>query len=742
MNVRYGVGVGTAVAGAHSIALIDGGPSDAVALEISASTAAGERAAEALSRLLALGLGDLGSFGWVVVEDGRAHIVLRGEVQARVDTHDGSVHAASGAGLSTWREHVFDDVVSIVLSLGAVVGDGNLPFELQGGTAPAGSIAVTLTHPLDLQVGPETAPVEADEHVESAPDTAAAPAPAGPVLITMVPPGPVTDPESARSTERAGRGAGDDLEASLFAPTTTRPHLHAQDVPVPATAEATDAITDADADADADERIDVAPIDDLSLDGPTSGPADAAADPPPPAPRFLAPTIEVMPAQPRVVPDPPHPGVDAEASLPTRLVEPAPTMPEPTVESEPAPVPVVEESAVDRAVERELEAALEQVPEPEPEPEPEPAPEPEPVAPDVWPPPPPAAGSDLDEAFGELLGATRAWSTATPPAPPTPPEPTDEGTGGPPTSSATPSPATRSVPEVSPSTRPWDDGTAVPPVVAAPPAPPAPPARPAPPRAMPHGALPAAPPHASATPATPAPPVAPGGAPPASGSGFISSLPTWGPPRPGAPGRSPGGGPPAGAPPAPTAPPAPASTSWSGPADEDPLADVTVARGRRPTAPTAGAPPIQAVHCAAGHPNPLYADRCRQCNGPIEDRIIVTIPRPPLGTLVFDDGTRVTLDGPMLLGRKPSVSPAQAAALVRPIAVADPDHSLSRSHLEVRVAEWQVQIVDCDSMNGSFVEIAGRAPFRLHPGEAYPVPIGCSVTLGDQVRFVLTADPR
>ena len=28
-------------------------------------------------------------------------------------------------------------------------------------------------------------------------------------------------------------------------------------------------------------------------------------------------------------------------------------------------------------------------------------------------------------------------------------------------------------------------------------------------------------------------------------------------------------------------------------------------------------------------------------------------PRPPLGVLVFDDGTRVTLDGDYVLGREP-----------------------------------------------------------------------------------------
>jgi hypothetical protein len=149
-------------------------------------------------------------------------------------------------------------------------------------------------------------------------------------------------------------------------------------------------------------------------------------------------------------------------------------------------------------------------------------------------------------------------------------------------------------------------------------------------------------------------------------------------------------------------------------------------------------PEVQAVRCPSGHLNPPHAHACRVCGVVIEDRAVTTASRPSLGELRFDDGQVVPLDRGVLVGRKP-VAPSiqrQGGLVPHLVTLDDPDRMLSRVHLEVRLEDWQVSVIDQDSRNGTSVEIPGRSPITLRPGEPQLISPGTRTTLGDGMAFV------
>lgn len=184
--------------------------------------------------------------------------------------------------------------------------------------------------------------------------------------------------------------------------------------------------------------------------------------------------------------------------------------------------------------------------------------------------------------------------------------------------------------------------------------------------------------------------------------------------------------------------PVPSSTAagGSGAEVEDGLT-ISVAELRAAVAaggrgPTGDGPAVQAVACPEGHLNPPHADLCRICATRISDRHVQTVARPSLGRLRFDDGLVVELDRTVVLGRRPTPATPGTGAVTVP----DDDRALSRNHAEVRVVDWQVFVVDCDSTNGTCVEIPGQPVAQLRPHDPYLITGGTAVSLGDVVRFV------
>ncbi len=188
-------------------------------------------------------------------------------------------------------------------------------------------------------------------------------------------------------------------------------------------------------------------------------------------------------------------------------------------------------------------------------------------------------------------------------------------------------------------------------------------------------------------------------------------------------------------------PPAPAPVATASAADtgdhEPDSHTISIAdlRARQAAGGASSGPTVQAVHCTAMHPNPPHSDRCRTCDAHILDHSVRTISRPSLGELHFDDGQIIPLDRPVVVGRKPADDALVGGEAARAVRLSDPDSLLSRTHLEVRLVDWQVQIVDRDSMNHTFVALPGKPPTQLRPAEPFPIPPATIVRLGDAATF-------
>lgn len=221
-------------------------------------------------------------------------------------------------------------------------------------------------------------------------------------------------------------------------------------------------------------------------------------------------------------------------------------------------------------------------------------------------------------------------------------------------------------------------------------------------------------------------------------------------------------------PPAPVRPAAPAASgsvpaaapSW--PADSpvnamapgatastaDDASDRTVIRGVSAGSATRGdalpAPPsdllggIRFVRCQAGHPSPVHAEHCRTCSQPVIDTTVHVATSLVIARLVFDDGTIIELDRPQIIGRSPTVSAdSHLGDLVGLHAIPDPEHQLSRSHLEVALDDWSITVTDLGSINGTWLTNPGKEPVRLRPNTPYMVVLGAQVQLSDIARFVV-----
>lgn len=169
--------------------------------------------------------------------------------------------------------------------------------------------------------------------------------------------------------------------------------------------------------------------------------------------------------------------------------------------------------------------------------------------------------------------------------------------------------------------------------------------------------------------------------------------------------------------------------------------------GPRPPAEPAGPPAatggestamIEARRCPAGHVNPLTAARCRRCGTGLQPgpEAVVRVARPPLGSLRRDDGSELPLDREYVIGRNPGDAPAGGPS---PVRIADP--KLSRRHLEVRLADWAVHVVDLGSRNGTIVvPRPGAQPLTLTADVAFELEPGATVYLGGAAFTFVAAD--
>ncbi len=108
-------------------------------------------------------------------------------------------------------------------------------------------------------------------------------------------------------------------------------------------------------------------------------------------------------------------------------------------------------------------------------------------------------------------------------------------------------------------------------------------------------------------------------------------------------------------------------------------------------------------------------------------------PQQALGTLVFDDGTRLDIDADYVVGREPAIDPRVTDGSARPFVLDDPAGTVSRVHAEIRREGLAVRLVDRGSTNGTHVPGASNSTWaRLSPDEPVTLQPGDRGAIGNR----------
>jgi len=146
-------------------------------------------------------------------------------------------------------------------------------------------------------------------------------------------------------------------------------------------------------------------------------------------------------------------------------------------------------------------------------------------------------------------------------------------------------------------------------------------------------------------------------------------------------------------------------------------------------------PRVRGYRCRDGHLNDPRALFCATCGIRMAEStgVFVEGPRPPLGLLVFDNGASFSLDDNYLLGREPDVDERVRIGQLRPLVLFDTSGVISRRHVEIRLEDWDVLLVDCGSANGTLVAERDAVDWSaLVPGQPIRMQPGMQVRIGER----------
>ncbi|MGO4443271.1 MMPL family transporter [Mycobacterium sp. 2YAF39] len=111
---------------------------------------------------------------------------------------------------------------------------------------------------------------------------------------------------------------------------------------------------------------------------------------------------------------------------------------------------------------------------------------------------------------------------------------------------------------------------------------------------------------------------------------------------------------------------------------------------------------------------------------------------PPTRWVVFDGDSRYEIDRDCVIGRDPHNSEAALQGL-RPLRIDDSSGLMSRAHMEIRLVDGDLVVVDRNSTNGVLIREAGQQAWTpLTPWQPAVVPIGASVRVGGRTLRVQT----
>ena len=142
---------------------------------------------------------------------------------------------------------------------------------------------------------------------------------------------------------------------------------------------------------------------------------------------------------------------------------------------------------------------------------------------------------------------------------------------------------------------------------------------------------------------------------------------------------------------------------------------------------------VRGVFCKNRHFNDPRQLFCAVCgiNMVQQTPVLVNGTRPPLGTIVLDDGAVFQLDSDYLIGRDPESDERVRSGSVRGVPVQDTSNQISRIHARLELRGWDVVVIDNASTNGTFVSAPQNPGWqRLPSGGEHVLVQGTRVRVG------------
>lgn len=174
------------------------------------------------------------------------------------------------------------------------------------------------------------------------------------------------------------------------------------------------------------------------------------------------------------------------------------------------------------------------------------------------------------------------------------------------------------------------------------------------------------------------------------------------------------------------------SVPWEQPSAPGPAATSAGSPAARAGAPAG--PPAGVTNPSARAPIVVpFATKIGRAAQGTENSTGRAVPQPialPALHLLLDTGQVVPLEGAVLLGRDPvGVGPWAGST---PVPVVDPERSISKTHLVIRLEETRALVQDLGSTNGTIVVAPDGSMTHATPGAAVDAAVGSTVRFGER----------